>query len=254
MLRRQNLNVPPDTPSCCAAQVEKMKDILQSETHISGMPDDSSGFMGHFDVGMDSVFDGLMDTDRENPDFDSSYSPSGPENEVLFERPAAETQSHTMTPENMNYDFSLLDPREGSAVTVASGQSSSSNHVSANLSHEAFVFDTQNATATCSLSYPQTHPSGRSHTPHNRDLSASQILQREGQQTGNAFGWLSVFDPIPEQYNRQDNDTGGTSTPSPSVVSNIQTTIRLEDADPSTVSAVIGVLMESKAKFKFETH
>lgn len=253
MLRRQDLEAPEDIPSCCAAHVEKLRDASQNETNMSPMPNDSSNLLGHFDIDMDSAFDGLTDTDHQNNEFDESYPYPGPEGEDTFQRLATETQSHTMTSESMNYDFGSLGPRERSTGSVMRSQRSLNRPLSVDLNHEAFDFPMQNIVPT-SLSYPPTHPDGSSNSCLDSPVDISQSSHDGRHSTENGFKWPNALGPVALEHQQQSPSSGGTTMPPSPAIPNMQTTIWLEGADPSTVSAVIGMLISSKAKFRFETH
>ncbi|CAF9907422.1 MAG: hypothetical protein ALECFALPRED_003324 [Alectoria fallacina] len=253
MLKRQNLEAPQSTLSCCTTRAKKRRDGLHSEINTSRVPDDSSGLLGQFGIDMNPDFGVLTDTNLQNPELNGSYSYPSLEGEDPFHGLGADPQSHAMTPESMNHTFGPLGLRRGSTMDMARSQPSSSCPTTVDLNHETFDFHMQDAMPR-SLSYPQTQPTGPSNWRRSSTVDAPQNTHGTGHSNSNAFEWPIVLDPGPLQHQQQSPSSAGTNISSSPATPNLQTTIRLESADPSTVFAVIGILIESKAKFKFETH
>ena len=259
--------MPQDTPSCCAAQVEKPRDASQCETETSRMPTNSPNSLAHFGVDVDSAFDELTDPEHWTHEFDEIHSYPSPQGEDTFQqlgdvytyaspeggdaiqRPVTEMQSHALTPESMSYDFDPLAPRERTTASMTWIQPLSNSPVIADPNHEAIDFHMQNTVQTL-MSYPNESSNSRLGS----NVGFSQDTHRGGHSTGSVFEWPSVFGPMPLQHQQQSHGSEVTNMSSSPTTPDMRMTISLEGVDPSTVSAVIGVLIESKAKFRFETH
>lgn len=249
VLKRKNIEVPQDTPPCCTTRPEKGKGGSQRQGNISRISSDSSDLLGQFGTDMDPAFDGLTNTNDQNPEVDQSYPYPIHEAEDVFQRLGVETQSHGMTPKGMAQDSGPFGFRRSSTMDLSGNQVSSIQPMNI-ANHEESDFDMWEA-------IPSSGP-GRQSQPtdarHNGSMDGPQNnsdgISGSG---GNAFEWPYLSDAGGLQY-KQQNSNSATATVSLSpVTSNMQTTIRLENSDPSTLSAVIGMLIGSKARFKLET-
>lgn len=244
VLKRKNIEVPQDTPPCCTTWAEKGRGASQRETNISRISSDSSGLLGQFSTDMDPAFDELTNTNDQNPEVDQSYPYPIHQAEDAF----PQTQSRAMTPKGLTHDSGPFGFRGVSTMDL-SGNPISSIHPMNIANHEESDFDMWDALPSSGRGR-QTQPTD---ARHNSTMDAPQNADGIGSSGGNAFEWPYLSDAGGLQYKSQSpNSASATASLSP-VTSNMQTTIRLEDSDPSTLSAVIGMLIGSNARFKLET-
>lgn len=257
MLKRRNLEAPQDSRSCCFARAEDDRNDSPSKTNMPHMSIDNSDLSDPFGIDMDLAFDGLSSADHQYPDFDQSFPYAISEPGDPFQLLEPEAQSPAMPPD-------IFDQSPGPSVTrglsamdiVAQRQTTTvdQNH------DDYFDFDKQDEMPN-SISYRQTQPGQQNRPCHNNGISdnlQSRNVRDLSSASACAFGWPNIFDPNPAQQHRLQSPSSAVgpnaSSSSSPTSSGMQTTIRLEGADQSTLSAVIGTLIETKAKFRLETH
>lgn len=246
MLKRKNLEVLQDAPSCCSTRSESRNDGSQHETNISHTSSNNSNLLGPLDIEMDSTFDGLTGNEFQYSDLDQSLAHALSNTDDPFQGMETEMQSHAMMPEGTDQDFGSWVPPGGSAMDIAGSQACSNGPITTGPNHDPFDFHMME-TIPNSMSYRRTQPGQHNSPRHN---SMSNIREPS---SGSTVEWSNSYDPGSIQHQQQSSSSASGNISSP-VTPNMQTTIRLEGADPSTLSAVIGTLIESKARFRFETH
>ena len=240
--------MPQDTPPCCTTWAEKGRGGSQRETNTSHISNDSPGLLGQFGTDIDSAFDGLANTNDQNPEFDQNYPYPIQEPEDPFQRLGAEAQSHAITSRNMAHDSGPFGFRGASTMDISRNQISPSRPMNIH-NHEGSDFDMWDP-------IPSSGPCRQTQTTHprqNSTMDASRNTDTRSRSGGNAFEWPYHPDADGRQHKQQSPTSASTIVSLSPVTPNMQTTIRLEDSDPSTLSAVIGMLIGSNARFKLET-
>ena len=218
------------------------------------MPTDNSDLLSCSGNDMEPNFDNVSDI-NENLEVQNGIFYPSLEGEEPLQRLVMEGQSPAMTPDSMNYDFSSLEPPQGGSNMIITGRRPPPKQsLAVDLNYETLDYPMPN-TVRSSLSHSPMLPTESSVSHLDNPENGSQSNNRDGLHSiGDTFEWPSVFDPWPLQHQQQTPISRDTNVLSSPTRADMQTIIRLEGADPSTVSAVMGVLIESKARFKIERH
>ncbi|KAL9038201.1 MAG: hypothetical protein Q9180_003275 [Flavoplaca navasiana] len=266
VLKKQTIEVPPNAPVCCAAISSSSKaESSRTANHKTGIQEDGEDFLKQFNE------DNISNTDTIYPrsnDADELYSFSSLHSTVplhSFEKDILPNDTglnlfdqdfvfdnldfgSAIEPTNQydldsNYDMQLDDAIINQPPYTSNTQpppSNSTSHIIANQNND--MNDKKQTLAQRPPAHQSHHhrPSGTQWPPAFLDTNASP--RKPG--------------PHRQQQQTQQQETPAptpTQTSSNPPTPNWQTTIRFSEADPTTVSSVIGVLANSQAKFIYET-
>ena len=243
MLQRQNLEVPQDLPSCCSTNSGKQEAVLQSATDVFSPSGERPGPLATLGGHADLALNGLTNVDSRSIGFDQNYSYSNLEDEDVFQQLGREADFRGISSETMGCDISPMDVQGHFAMDPKI----------MDFNDQLFDFQTQNRLLS-SPSYEEPQTCGPNDLHVDDNMHSSSKSQGRGCSSADASEALVAVNPERSQSQQQETDPGSANPLSSTTGSpNMQTTIRFEGADPSTISAVVGVLVESKARFVFET-
>lgn len=148
-----------------------------------------------------------------------------------------------ITDESTERAFELLPSRGGSslAASPAVPTQSMGGHTGDD------IFDFEAAESSSLSSFQPQEARRRNMQPQNRADHSHTLIRHLS--SPHSFGPSNPFAP----GRKTDIPMSGASIPTPPTAPNTQTTIVLNDAEPTTLSAIMSILFQSKAKVRFET-
>ncbi|KAL8882902.1 MAG: hypothetical protein Q9198_000162 [Flavoplaca austrocitrina] len=262
VLKKQTIEIPPDAPSCCAAESSSSRaESSRTASQRSTVQNDGGDLLSQFDKG--DISDSNTAYRRNIGDHIYPISPldsNDPfhsfETDILSNNTNANLFDHDFIFDNLDFGTAMepnhnydLDSYNIQMKDVLDNQSTYLGHTAPPPASTANMLAKQHS------NMDNDKPSAASRPPplqiHHRTPSGSQwpppfpdanSLPREP--TSQQQGQKQQEPPVPAS-------TGTTASPA---TPNWQTTIRFAEADATTVSSVIGVLTNSQAKFVYETH
>jgi hypothetical protein len=207
---------------------------------------DNSVDMSEFnDLDMDFSFDAI-DGSKLHGSGKTIADGTGFDDNFLFDQwPAIpDLSSSTLASESTDHTFDLSSSGGRGFSSSTTTQKQPTKAPTSNSETNIFDFGTDNS-GLSSSSYGRP----RSNTRDTPDQSQSYNSHHSQQSCSNTYG---PSNNNAMEIERQSQTPGyGTSSPPPTPTT--QTTIKLDGAEPSTVAAIMDILIKSKAKVKFET-
>ena len=225
-LKRKGLRLLADTPSCCSSMVDEQSTGLYDQW-LSDKTFSSDPLK--FEFGKASS--GAMDIDGVCPDLESGFQLSGSGSEDPFRWLTSETESSVMTPESTE-DFGSFNPQLSAPLDPLDLHSS----------HNAGL----DFASVDSIDFADSKSSLAAFEQSQDSAQSEQISH---------FNAFSVPDEFTVDYEQQEplSPISIDSTLPSSTNNCTQLTIQIDGADPSTLSAVMGTLIQSRARFKFDS-
>ncbi|KAL8731491.1 MAG: hypothetical protein Q9181_004278 [Wetmoreana brouardii] len=244
VLKPQNLETPQDTPPCCSNRRRKRRDAVQNDNNVSCGSDNSADLFGRFCNDVDSVFDGSTGTNFQANDPNKDYSFPSLDAKNPFEAIGEAMQLNAMTPGSMSDNFGQLGLQ----------RPSNKDPSILDFDLENFDFQMQDALPS-SVVYPRTQPNGSQNFQYDSGTETSSKSHGRGQSMSDAFDRPLDLNPGHHDQHHPSPSSTETTLASSNAPPNStkQTTIRFEDVNPSIVSAIIGLLVESNSRFVYET-
>ena len=236
MLKSQKLELPPNSHPCCMKRPSRSHSATQSEGHTSYESAPSPDPTDHMssDISQHSNWSGSLGLQRNDIQQQSFYPPHGSSYEPMEDS----VQFNTMNPVGMSQTFKDFEQQRAPSM----------DEVPMDFGHEGFGSQTQSSMSNPMIS-PYTY-TGQSHLEV--PLGSSRAWRPRRQRAAETFDWTAPFESVEQPQQNLIAPARSVSSPSPQPSRRNQTTIRVEDADASTVSAVIGLLVDSNAKFSCE--
>ncbi|KAL9038872.1 MAG: hypothetical protein Q9180_002868 [Flavoplaca navasiana] len=260
VLKKQTIEIPPDAPSCCAAQSSSSSRAESSRT-ASQKPtvqNDGGDLLSQFDK--NDISDLNTASRRNIGDDIYPISPLGSndpfhsfETDILSNNINTNLFDHDFlfdnldfgiaTESNHNYDLDSYNIQMNDALD---NQSTYFGHTEPPPANSANMIAKQHS------DMDDDKPSAASRPPpleiHHHSPSGTQ--------------WQPPFpdeNPLPrespsQQQGQKQQEPPPTGTTASPTTPNWQTIIRFSEVDATTISSVIGVLTKSQAKFVYETH
>ncbi|KAL2038487.1 hypothetical protein N7G274_008826 [Stereocaulon virgatum] len=244
VIKRKSIVVPEDAPPCCPTRSEDGYG-LQSPQNTPDMFDNSVDMSEFTDLDMEFSFDAMDGSKLQESGKDIADGIGFDDNFLFDQWPAIpDLSSSTLDSERADHTFDLSSSSGARGFsTSTTNQKQPTKTPTSNSGNDLFGFGIDNS-GSSSSSYGRP----RSNTQDTSDQSQSYNSHPQ-QSCSNTYG-TSNNNAI--ELERHSQPPGyGTSSPPPTPTT--QTTIKLDGAEPSTVAAIMDILIKSKAKVKFET-
>ena len=238
VVKRKSLVISEDTPPCCpdlpdSENGSRPQDSLDIFTNNMDMTE-----LGDFDIHFSRDATNCSETQQRN-----EHSTTGDDEDFSFGQWSAVPDLHSSTLlsgrttgtfdlPSFSRGFSPLGEEENETTTSMSRKPTNRN------------FDLEGSNdLSSSFSYQQSQDTNNDPIHHSLDRHHGH------DRSGNAYGSMNSALDLERQPQLQ-----GYANSSPPPTPTTQTTIKLDNAEPRTVAAIMDILIKSQAKVKFETH
>ena len=245
VVKRKSIVIPEDALPCCPTHPSDHYG-LQSPQNTPDMFDDNIDMSGLQDLDMDFSFDGMDASKNQHSGHDIA---DGLDDNFLFSQwpPMPDLPASNLISERADRTFDISASSSSSSVmgfsSMPSNQHLPSKAITSNPGDNLFDLGIDDSGLSAS---PYQRPRSN---PHDTGVqNQGQINHHSHQPSGNAYGSTNNALDLEQQ-----SQLPGYGTSSPPPTPTTQTTIKLDGAEPSTVAAIMDILIKSKAKVKFET-
>jgi len=245
VVKRKSIAVPDDAPPCCPARPNGGYNDgygLQSPQNTPDVFNDSVDMSDFNDLDRDFSFDAMDASDAQQS---ASHRADEINDQFLFDPwpGVSDLSSSALPSERADHPFDLSPSGRAFSSSSTTKQDHFPKILNSNPGNDIFDLAVENPGPTNS-SYGRP----RSNTHDASDQNHSLTTRHSYQSSSNAYGL-----PNSTLESERQSQLPGYGTASPPPTPTTQTTIKLDGAEPSTVAAIMDVLIKSKAKVKFET-